>query len=55
MQFMKTLAVVGAFGAAIAMSSGAYAACSDNPDGDYCRITGDNTDTPLGSKWWPNA
>ena len=55
MQFLKTLAVVGTFGAAMAMSSGAYAACSDNPDGDYCKITGNNTDTPLGSKWWPNA
>ncbi|MFP6755958.1 MAG: hypothetical protein VCB60_09600 [Alphaproteobacteria bacterium] len=50
MQSLKTLAVVGAFGAAIAMGSGAYAACSDNADGDYCRMTGNNTDTPLGSE-----
>ena len=55
MQLMKTIAVVGAFGAAIAMGSGAYAACSDNPDGDYCKLTGGSTDTPIGSKWWPNA
>ena len=54
MQFLKTLAVVGAFGAAMAMSGGAYAACSDNPDGDYCRLAGENPATPIGPVWWPS-
>ena len=54
MQFLKTLAVVGTFGAAMAMSGGAFAACSDNPDGDYCRLAGNNPETPVGSKWWPH-
>ena len=55
MQFLKTIAVVGAFGAAMAMSGGAYAACSDNPDGDYCRLAGgSNPATPIGPVWWPS-
>ncbi len=54
MKSLKTLAIVGAFGAAIAMSSGAYAACSDNPEGDYCRLAGANPATPIGPVWWPS-
>ena len=54
MQLLKTLAVVGTFGAAVAMSSSAFAACSDNPDGDYCKLAGSNPETPVGSKWWPH-
>jgi len=54
MQLLKTLAVVGTFGAAMAMSGGAFAACSDNPDGDYCKLAGSNPETPVGTKWWPH-
>jgi len=54
MQFLKTIAVVGTFGAAMAMSSGAFAGCADNPDGDYCKLAGSNPETPIGTKWWPH-
>jgi len=59
MRHLKTLAIAGAVGAAMAMSGGAaWAECSAD---DYtgCAgkpwVDGNVMDTPLGSKWWPNA
>ncbi len=58
MNSLKTYAIAGAFGAAMAMTAGAaFAECSA---GDYKGCVGkpwvDGTvmDTPLGSKWWPH-
>ena len=56
MRYMKTLAIVGAFRAAIAFSGGAFAACSDNLDDCVGKpwVDGNVMETPLGSKWWPH-
>lgn len=53
---LKSLAVIGAFGAALAMSSNAYAACSDNLQDCVGKpwVNGTNMETPLGEKWWPH-
>ncbi len=56
MRSLKTLAVGGAFGAAIAMSGSAFAACSDNLNDCVGKpwVDGNKMETPLGSKWWPH-
>lgn len=57
MKNLKVIAVAGAFGAAMAVSSAAYADCTvENQDGCIGKpwVDGDVMETPLGSKWWPN-
>ena len=58
MKNLKVVAVAGAFGAVMAMSSTAYAECSADNLNDCVGkpwVDGNVMDTPLGSKWWPNA
>ncbi len=59
MRHLKTFAVASALGAAMAMSGGAaWAECTPE-DISGCVgkpwVDGNVMDTPLGSKWWPNA
>jgi len=58
MRNLKVIAVASVFGAAMAVSSAAYAddCSSDNLDGCIGKpwVDGDVMETPLGSKWWPN-
>lgn len=58
MQHLKTLAIAGAVGAAMAMSGGAAWAECTAEDISGCVgkpwVDGDTMETPLGSKWWPN-
>lgn len=57
MKAIKGIIFAGAMGLLTAVSSGAYAACKDN--WKDCKgqewVTGDVMETPIGSKWWPNA
>jgi kynurenine formamidase len=58
MRHLKSLAIAGAVGAAMAMSGGAaWAECSaDDNSGCVGKpwVDGNVMETPLGSKWWPN-
>jgi len=56
MRYMKTLAIVGLFSAAVVFNGSAYAACSDNRDDCVGKpwVDGNVMETPLGSKWWPH-
>ena len=57
MKNLKFLAVAGLVGAAMTVSTAASACSTDDLDGCIGKpwVDGNVMETPLGSKWWPNA